>query len=192
MLHFPRIRAHRSALRILLGTNALILIAGATIAPIYALFVENIGGDLLDAGLTGSIYALAAGVTTLVSGRITDRIRESELIVVFGYAIMGIGYLLLILVHSIWTLFLVQALIGFAEAIYSPAFDALYSKHLDRGKAGRQWGTWESMNYFTLAAGAAIGGLIVNQFGFNLLFVIMALLTFTAALYIYFLPRTTL
>lgn len=185
-------KRHDLPRRILLGTNATILIAGATLAPIYAAFVDRIGGNLLDAGLTGAIYALAAGITTLLAGRFTDRIKESEFVVVFGYALMGVGYLLFILVNSILTLFLVQALIGIAEAIYSPAFDAIYSRHLDQEMAGKQWGAWESMNYFTIAAGAAIGGLIVNHLGFGPLFVFMAVLAFSSAIYIYSLPRKVL
>jgi len=114
------------ALRILLLTNALILIAGAMIAPIYALFVEGIGGSLIDASLTGGVFALAAGIATLMAGKIADKIKRDELIVAGGYLTMGLGFFSLIFVKSIWALFLVQAVIGFAEAFYSPAFDAAY------------------------------------------------------------------
>jgi len=180
------------ALRILLWTNALILMAGAMFGPIYALFVEEIGGDLMDASIAGAVFTLAAGVTTLASGYYSDRARESELIVVFGYALMGAGFLGYLFVHTIFALFVVQAIVGIGEAIYSPAFDAIYSKHLDGHRSGKQWGAWESMYYFVATAGAVAGGYLATRFGFNMLFVVMALLCFGSALYIYKLKRRVL
>ena len=179
-------------LKILLFTNSIILLAGAMFAPIYALYVEKVGGDLLDASLAGGVFALAAGIVTLASGRFTDKVKESELIVILGYIIMGVGFLLYIICNSIWFLLFIQVMVGFGEAIYSPAFDALYSKHLDKTKSGKQWGAWESINYFTLALGAVIGGVIVTYFGFNVLFIIMAIISLLSAIYIYLLPRKVL
>lgn len=180
------------ALRILLSTNAMILMAGAMLGPIYALFVEKAGGNLIDASIAGGIFAFAAGLTTLISGKYSDKIKENELIIVLGYAIMGLGFFLYIWVNSIIFLFMVQAVIGLGEAIYSPAFDAVYSKHLDGHKSGTQWGAWESMNYFTTSIGAIIGGGLVTLFGFKILFVVMAMLCFLSALYIYSRKRKVL
>lgn len=177
---------------ILLVTNGLILIAGAMLGPIYALFVEKIGGNLLDASYAFGAYALAAGFTTLISGRYADKLKENELIVVFGYGIMGLAFLGYTLVNSILSLLLVQIIIGLGEAIYSPAFDAVYSKHLDGHKSGREWGAWEAINYFTTAFGAITGGLLVTFFGFNTMFVVMGLLCFASAIYIFRLPRRVL
>ena len=187
----PR-KIFNKALRILLSTNAMILLAAAMLGPIYALFVEKIGGDLMDASIAGALFACAAGITTFVSGKYSDKIKENELVVVLGYAIMGFGFLSYTYVDSIWALFLVQIIIGLGEAVYSPAFDSVYSKHLNKQKAGSQWGAWESMNYFTTAIGAIIGGLLVTQFGFNIMFIIMSLLCFSSAIYIYRLPRKVL
>jgi len=180
------------ALRILLVTNGLILLAAAMMGPIYALFVEKIGGDLLDASLTGAIFAFAAGLTALVSGRYADKIKENELIIVVGYSMIGLGFFLYLFVASIWFLFIVQIIIGFGEAIYAPAFDALYTKHIDHKKAGLEWGAWETMNYFIYGFGAALGGLLVTQFGFSILFIIMMILCLASALFILFLPRKVL
>jgi MFS family permease len=180
------------ALRILLITNGLVLLAAAMLGPIYALFVENVGGDLLDASLTGGFFALAAGVTTLIAGKFADKNKRKELIVAFGYAVMGLGFLLYIFVNSIWFLFGVQILLGFAEAFYSPAFDALFSKHITKKKACREWGTWEAINYFSIAIGAAIGGLIVSNFGFNPIFIIMSALCFVSATYLFHLHKKIL
>lgn len=182
----------KKPLKILLVTNGLILIASAMLGPIYALFVDQVGGDLLDASLAGAAFSLAAGFTVIISGKITDKIKEQELILVLGYIVMGIGFFLMTLVNSIWLLLLVQVIIGFGEAIYVPAFDAVYSKHLDDDNLGSQWGAWESMNYFTAAAGAIIGGYLVTKWGFSPLFVLMAILSISSGVYIYRLPRKLL
>jgi len=181
-----------NALKILLVSNGVILFASAMMGPIYALYVEKIGGDLLDASVTFAFYALAAGITTLISGRYADKIKENELIIVFGYCMIALGYFLYLFVNSIIFLFLIQIIIGFGEAIYSPAFDALYSKHLDHHKAGLEWGAWETMNYFIYAIGAIIGGLLVSFFGFQSIFLLMMVLCTGSATYIYLLPRKLL
>ncbi len=187
-----RILPLNKALRILLGTNAIILIASYMFGPIYALFVEKVGGDLLDASIAGGIYALAAALTTMLMGRFTDRIKEQELVVVLGYSILALAYLGFFFVDSTVKLLVVQAAIGFGEAIYSPAFDAVYSKHLATKRAGSQWGAWESMNYFTAASGSVIGGYIASVWGFPALFIVMSVLCAVSGLYIYTLPRREL
>lgn len=179
-------------IKILLATNGLIMFAGAMLGPIYAIFVERIGGDLLDASLTGGFFALAAGLTSLISGKYADKIRENEMIIVYGYLLIGISFFMFIFVSSIYMLFVLQVIIGFAEAMYSPAFDAIYSKNLKKRNEGKGWGAWESLNYFTAAGGAFIGGLIASYFGFDVLFVAMSVLTIVSGLYILFLPRKML
>lgn len=180
------------ALRILLATNGLVLLSAAMIGPIYALFVEDVGGNLLYASLTGGVFAFAAGLTTLFAGKFADKHKRDEILVAIGYSIMGLGFFLYIFANSIWFLFAIEIILGFSEAFYSPSFDALFSRHITRKKAGREWGAWESMNYFSIALGAAIGGIIVNKFGFNVVFIIMSTLCFASAIYIFRLRKRTL
>jgi len=180
------------ALRILLVTNALILVSGAMFGPIYAIFVEKIGGDLLDASFAFTAFSLSAGITAVIAGRFTDKIKEKELIIVFGYLLMAVGFLSYIFVQNTWQLLLVQVLIGFGEAIYSPAFDAVYSQHINENSLGLQWSFWEAMNYFVMAIGALVGGYLTNFFGFNSMFILMAILCFVSATYLFLLPRKVL
>lgn len=179
-------------LQILLRTNGLVLLAGAMFAPIMALFVEEIGGTLLDASFAGAVFAISAGLMTFVSGLFSDKVKETELVVVLGYGIMAAGFFGLAFASSVTMLLIAQVVIGFGEALYAPAFDALYSKHINRKTAGKDWGTWESMNYMTAAIGAVVGGLVVTQFGFSILFLSMALLCFGSGLSIFVLPRKVL
>ena len=180
------------AIRVLLTTNGLILFAAAMLAPIYALYVERIGGDLLDASLLGAAFALSAGIVTLISGRYSDKVKENEYVVMFGYSLMGIAFLGYLFAGNIYHLLIIQIILGLGEAIYSPAFDSLYSKHLDMNEAGFEWGAWESMNYFVQAIAAAVGGLVVVTYGFYPMFIAMAVLCFVSSIYMYFLPRKIL
>ncbi|MFH1012365.1 MAG: MFS transporter [Candidatus Peregrinibacteria bacterium] len=177
-------RFFNRALRVLLLANGLILTAAATLGPIYSLFVKEIGGDLLDASLTFAIFSIVAALVTFVSGKLSDKVRHSVWVIVMGYLLVGMGFLLYLFVYSLLSLFLVQVIIGFGEAIYAPAFDKLYSKHLMSHLAGTAWGAWESLRYLTLAIGAVLGGIVVTRLGFDTLFVIMGLMSFASAAYL--------
>lgn len=181
-----------NAIRVLLFTNGSVLLAGAMLGPIYALFVRNIGGDLLETSYAYGVFALTAGIVTLFSGKYGDKIKENELIIVVGYLMIGFGFAGYVFIDSLWSLLFVQVLIGAGEAIYSPAFDAIYSKHLDGKRDGEEWGAWEAINYFTIAIGSISGGILVTYFGFNTMFIMMSAICFLSAIYIFLLPRKVL
>jgi len=188
---FFRKRKQKS-LNILLTTNSLILLATAMLAPIYAIYVEDIGGSLLDASLTAGALALAAGITSLFAGKLTDRTNNKKIIIVIGYLVICLGFFLYLFVNSIWLLLLVQILLGFGQAFYAPAFDVLYSEHTSRQRRGIQWGMWESMFSFTTAFGAVAGGIIATFLSFSAIFILMGLMCLFSAIYIYHLPKKIL
>jgi len=155
-----------------LVTDAFYMLAGAVIAPIYALFVKDIGGDLLDASLTFTVYMITAGVVVLLLGLWEDKAKHQTKFVIAGYGIGAIGYLGYLFVNSAGSLFIVQAVLGLSAALKDPAYDALFSnsggKHL-----ALAWGEWEAVDYIALGIGAFAGGFIAQEFGFQALLVIM-------------------
>ena len=185
-------RLFNRATKILLSTGTIALVAIAMLGPFYTIFVEKIGGNLLAASLTVAVFAVAAGVTTIIAGRYTNGVKEDELVVVLGYALMGLGFIFYIFVDSLFTLCLVQILIGIGGAIYAPAFEKLYTKHVKNCRVRHIWGAGRAMDYFSVAVGAVIGSLIVTHLGFEVLFILMAAFCFASAAYIYFLPRKVL
>lgn len=181
-----------SRIRILLLTNGLILLAAAMLGPIYGLFIEKVGADLLAASCSLAVFSFVAGFVSLLSGKYADRVGEPELVMVVGYVLMACGFFGYMFVSSIWSLLCVQVVIGFGEAIYAPAFDLLYAKNIDGQKPGRQWAAWESMDYFARSFGAISGGLLVKFFGFPIMFFIMGSLCLVSAVYVCMLPRHAL
>lgn len=190
-MFFVKIFSSR-ALSVLVFTNFMIFVSGAMLAPIYAFYVERIGGDLLDASVTGGIFALTTGIVTLFAGKWSDRLRKAELLVALGYLIIAVGYFGYILVNSVWMLFVVQVVIGIGRAIYWPVWDSLYSKHLPVKNEGSAWGVYESSEHISIAVGAFLGGIIVTWFGFEILFLLMGFLSLFSAFYVFKLPRSVL
>jgi MFS family permease len=125
---------------------------------------------------------------TLVAGRFADQAKQPKLIIGLGYALTAFGFFLLIFVHSIWQLLAVQLLIGLASPLYAPAFNALYTRHLNKDHEGFEWSLWDATDYFTTAVGGITGGAIATYFGFDGLFTVMALIALGAAAFILFLP----
>jgi len=179
-------------IRFLLLTNGLVLLGGAMIGPVYALFVEEIGGTLLYASLTGAVFALSAGLTSLLAGRVADNTKKPHRIVAIGYSLMATGFFSYSLVSSIWALLAVQLVIGVGEALYAPPFDSMYSRCSTKTKAGREWGTWESLSYFSAGIGAVIGGLVIEWFGFDVVFYSMTVMTLAGAAAMFTAPRKVL
>ena len=173
--------------KILLFTNSLVLVSAAMVAPIYAIYVEEIWWDLMDASIALWLFALSAWIVTLLSWKYVDKIKNKTLIIVFGYILIGFWFFLYTLVDSIIFLFAVQVLIWIWEAIYSPAFDALYWESLKKWQRWAGWWIWEFTNYLTIAIWAFSWWLIVTHlWWFNTIFISMWLLCFFSAGYLYF------
>lgn len=164
-------------LKILLLSSALFTLAGGLFGPIYAVFVKEIGGDLLTAGSAYAAFAISAGILTYLISRWEDHVKHQEKLVVLGFSLSCLGFLGYLVIRNPIDLFIVQIIFGIGEAIGTPAYDGIYSRHLDKGKYVSEWGLWESVDYIVAGVAAAIGGLLASIYGFRFLFVIMFILS---------------
>ena len=180
------------ALKVLLVADALVLTAAAMLTPIYAVFVQEVGGDLLDAGITAAALAFGSALASLVAGKYADGLRNKRMLIIASYAVTGMGFLLFTVVDGVWFLAAVQVMIGLVRAFAEPAYDALYSIHLDKKKEAEEWGEWEAMAYFVGGAGALMGAAIVSYTSFDMLFILMASLCAASAIYMFRVPNKTL
>jgi len=164
----------KKELKILLFLSAIVNLAGGMLGPIYAVFVEQIGGNILTAGWAIALFSIATGVFIILLGKWEDRFRNKEALVVAGYSLNVVGFIGYLFITHPMQLFLIQIIFALAEAIVTPAFDGLYSSLLDRGRFASEWGMWEGTYYIVTAVAAFIGSGIAYLFGFGALFVFMA------------------
>jgi MFS family permease len=160
-------------IRLLLWLDGFFFFSVGLLGPIYAIFVEQIGGDILDAGITFAVYSIGIGVFAWIVSRLEDRIKYQPAFLLIGYAIRALGIAGYLFVHSPMQLFLVQAIVAIGIALNSPVYDALFSKNLDRSRAASEWGDWEAMHYITTGVAAIVGAWIADSFGFRALLITM-------------------
>jgi len=160
-------------IKILLVADAWANLALGMIGPIYAIFVEKIGGDILDASWAYFVFTFTSGVVMYLISRWENRVYHKERLIAIGYGITAIGCFSYIFVNSQFTLLVTQVILGFSVAIISPAFDALYAHYVNVKSDASDWGAWEAMGYLVAALAALAGGYIAYGFGFRALFITM-------------------
>ena len=134
-----------------------------------------------------------AGITTLRIGRWTDRVKKMRLIIVAGYTLIGIAFSFPNRRNGSDTCQLVPNTSESWRAIYAPAFDAVYTRHLTDGKTSSGWGALGKLrtNLHDLPLGATVGELLRRRDGFDRSFYHMPWVPSQLVLrtYIYFWPR---
>jgi len=162
--------------KILLYSSNIWYLGEGMLGPLFAIFADRIGGDILEISWAWATYLILTGILVVFVGRIADKKKIKEKLLVVGYVLNTLftfGYLFVsVPIH----LFFIQAGLGVAAALSIPTWDSLYSKYEDRRHAAYTWGL--AMGEASLITGFAIilGGLIVNYFSFKVLFITMGII----------------
>lgn len=187
----PHTHLNRS-LRILIIVNTLMVFALGLFSPFYAVFVEKIGGSIAFAGFSWAMLSVVQGVLILIFTNWELKVKETELLLVFGYFMRGVVFLSYAFMNSLPQLIVTQILWGIAAAVGVPAFDATYSAHTSKDSSIAQWSGWEGIAAIAIGIAAFIGGTIIELFGYGFIFLLMAGISFFIAIYIWRLPREVL
>lgn len=163
---------HR-AIKILIGASIFYNFSAGLFGPIYAIFVERIGGDIMTASSAWAVYSIIIGCLLLVFGKIEDRLNKRKM-VVLGYLLSTIGITGYLFVREPLHLYVVQAILGFS-AITNPAWNAIFSTSLDKHRESSEWAYWEGSVRIDAGIAAIVGGAIATVFGFRVLFILMAI-----------------
>ncbi|VVB75408.1 Multidrug resistance protein MdtG [uncultured archaeon] len=148
-------------------------LAAGLLGPIYAIYVQQIGGDILTAGYSYALFTIICGVFILLLGIWENRAKHEEKIIFASRLLAVIGFIGYLFVSTPTDLFLVQIILGISMALIVPAFDSFYSKHLDKHCETEEWGAWEGFYQISLGISAAAGAIIADFFGFKTLIWLM-------------------
>lgn len=159
--------------KILITSYSFSVFSEAVILPIYAVFVQGIGGDLLDASGAMAVFLITQGLFTIVTHRLSWVHRYRIPAMLCGWVVWVFGIMMYLMVSSVATLFLTQIFIALGNAIADPIFDEELARHTDHKNEEFEWGFFEGSQSIIQGIAALVGGLIVSFFSFKILICLM-------------------
>jgi len=192
LFYFQRRSIINKALAVMLTISGFFMFAYAMFTPIYALFVEQIGGGITTASNAYAVFWAVAGLLTFITGKFESKMKETELAIALSQYIVAASYLILYFTSSSVGLYMAMAVLGVGNAVFWPAFHSVYGRHTNKTNSTEQWAFYDGLAYLIPAVGAAVGGWLVKNYGFDLVFLIMAVVTFICGTFIFLLPRKVL
>lgn len=162
--------------QILLTAYIISLFSEGVILPIYAIFVQKIGGGVLDAGIALGIFLMGEGIFTALIHTNKKRSHNQKIkIMVWGWFIWLIGIAFYIFISNKWTLFAAQVFLALGNATADPIYDEEFARNTKRTTEEKEWGFFEGGKSFVDGISAIVGGAIVALFGFNVLIYVMVI-----------------
>jgi MFS family permease len=180
------------ALQALYLYNGIFVLAGGFFGPLYAVYVQKIGASIVVISASWAIFLISSTLFTFIISKFGDGVKEKEYLLISGYVIRALVWILYIFVQDIIFLIFLQILLGLGEALGSPVFDFLVASHVDKGHQVEEYSDMKIIFNLSGAIATFLGGLIVAQFGFTTLFIIMSLLACISAFGILLKPRKLL
>lgn len=180
------------ALKVLFVSNAVFIFAGTLLGPLYAVYVQKLGGGVLAISTSWAVFLVASTVFTILVSKLASGIKEMRTLFAIGFLVRALAWFAYIFVGSITGLLLIQALLGLGEALGTPSFGVLLNKHLDKKVALAELSEWQIMSNLVVAGATLVGGWLVSMSGFNYLFGVMAGFAVLSFLLIWLTPKEVL
>lgn len=168
-------------IKVILSASIFLHIGINLFAPLYAVFVQKIGGTLADAGVAMGIYALLQGVLFLIFRRLPQHKFSHRSMIFSGYFVYALSYVFYIFASAPVHIFMIQALLAVGEVIIAPAFSAVIATSLAKGEERKNYSDFYGYRSIFQGVSAMAGGFFVLKFGFDTTFALMAAVALVAA-----------
>lgn len=151
--------------------------------PIFAIFITKqiVGGSIEVVGFAAGITQLFKVILQIPIAKYLDRNHgeyDDFYSMILGGALISLAPFLYLMASQVSHIYLIQALYGVGLAFLVPPWYAIFSRHLDKLHENIEW-SFESVAIGIATAGsAAIGGVLANKFGFQVVFIVAGILSF--------------
>lgn len=179
-------------LRTLFIINSIFVFAGSLFGPLYAIYVQGIDNKIISVSISWAILMLSSTLFTYFVSIYGDRVKEKEYLLAAGFFVRAIAWFGFAFVTNITGLIVIQIFLGLGAALGTPAWNALFAKHLDGHREIKDYSDWDMISNLVIALATILGGVFVTAFGFKFLFLIMGVLALTSFFGTLITPRRVL
>jgi len=131
--------------KFLITSYSLSTFSEGILMPIYAVFVQKIGGDILDASGAIAVFFITEGVFTILIHRFKWSDKHRTFLLVSGWIVWLLGVFSYLFVSNMLILFAAQVLMALGNATADPVFYRELSDNTDKRNKEFEWGFFEGV-----------------------------------------------
>lgn len=181
---------HKNYLKLLITAYSFSTFSQGILGPIYAFYVQKIGGGILETSYALAIFSIVTGLVTLLIYNTKTSEKYHVEFLCIGWLLWLISVIMYFFVKNVLMLFLTESLSALGSALSNPAYDAEYSKQITHNVA-KGWALQEGITTIFYGLACLTGGFIANSFGFPILMLLMTFLsTISFLLILYYVFET--
>lgn len=159
-------------------------------SPLVPLYAQQLGASYLDLGVIGVAWSAPYIIMPAIIGALADRVGRRPFFLV-GMA--GCAHVsgLFLLAHEVWHVTMIRAFNGIAYSFMFPIVEALVADITSSSERIKAMGRYSFSWTLGMLAGPFIGGLLLETFGFAVLFstsLVVGISAFVIALYAMLFP----
>lgn len=178
-------------IKILTFSDVLIISGWGLINPLFAVFVTQQikGGSIELVGLSTSVYLILRASLQLPFARLIDSKKgeiDDFVVMAIGSFLVSLSPFLYIFARTNVHVLLLQGLTGFASAMVSPGWLAIFTRHIDKNSEAEEWGLYNSMVGFAGALAGALSGFLAEKLGFHALYFVVGVISTFGSAFLFF------
>jgi MFS family permease len=142
--------------------------AQGVLTPIYAFFVQHIGGGILETSWAIATYSIITGVGTILIHKTNWSHTYRRQFLWGGWLLWLMSVGVYLIMTNIYLLYISQILNGLGVAVFEPIFDAEFARKVSRDPSSG-WSLFEGVTSIFSGVASLAGGFIATHYGFNVL-----------------------
>lgn len=162
-------------IKILILSDLALISGFGFINPIFAIFLTQriTGGDVEVAGYAAAIYWITMSLVVIPFGRFLDKNhgeKDDIWFIVVGNLLAAFVVFAYIFSYLPWHIYLLEIIYAIGMGMNISGYTGMFTRHIDRGKESFDWSVRAALAGMGAGITGALGGIIANYFGFNVLF----------------------
>ena len=172
----------------MLVTSDFLLVSGfAVFGPIFAVFVTQKieGGSLEIIGFTAAIFQIVKSSFQIPIANYLDKNhgeKDDFYSLIIGSVLIAMVPFLYIFAGKPIHLYMINAIYGLGAAFAIPPWNAIFTRHIDKMHESTDWAVESVSIGIGAASAAALGGILAQKFGFDVVFLVAGLVAIAGAI----------
>jgi MFS family permease len=164
--------------RFLRSQNVMVA-AGSVVFPFYLLFIRNIGESYSQFGWAYGLFTLIAACSYPLIGKMTDRYGDKKMLFLYTWG-MSIIMLIIPITTEIWTIYIIQVLLGFLGAVQRTVEKTALSRYVHESSKGigKSIGHYHLWTSFSSAVAIILTGYLIDFLTIGSLFYLASIMYF--------------